>query len=364
MAKFNIQRILIAPLDWGLGHATRCIPIIHALQQKNYVVIIACNQVQKLLLSTECTNVVFIDLEGYQIRYSKKKWWFAFKMLFQINKILFAIKNEHNWLNNIVEKYKIDLVISDNRYGLHTQKIPCIFITHQLLVKAPFSWAEVLIQKKLYQYINRFSCVWVPDVAGENNIAGKLSHPTTLPNIPVHYIGLLSRFQNQEQVQIIYKYCFLISGPEPQRSILEKTIFYQLENIQEPIVFIRGLPNCNDVLSSKNHNIVVYNHIQGNALNNIIQSSEFVFSRSGYTTVMELLCMQKKAVFIPTPAQTEQEYLAEVLEERSYAPYVTQNSFQFQTAVDLANSFNYQFSNLTSNENDLANALHTHIQNL
>jgi len=364
MAKINIQRVLVAPLDWGLGHATRCIPIIKALLQHQYSVFVACNATQQSLLEKEFSNIQFIELDGYNIQYTKQKWWFPFKMVLQVNRIYKTIKKEHIWLQNIIETYQIDLVISDNRYGLHSTKIPCVFITHQLLVKAPFHWLELCIQKQLYKYIQQFSSVWVPDFASENQIAGKLSHPTQKPTIPIHYIGILSRFDVIKNATNLYRYCIIISGPEPQRTLLEEIIFKQIQNTIQPIVFVRGLPKATNVLSTNNSNITIYNHLDGASLNALIQSSEFIVCRSGYTTIMELLHLQKKAILIATPGQTEQEYLAQLLHEKKYAVCIPQNRFNFQKVTDLANAFVYKTPDASFSQQVLSNQIHFLIQQL
>ncbi|MCU0323584.1 MAG: hypothetical protein MUE72_14305 [Chitinophagaceae bacterium] len=201
---FNIKTVLVAPLDWGLGHATRCIPIIKALLAKDYKVIIAADGKPKTLLQQEFPELFFVQLKGYQIEYSKNKLFLPIKILSQVPKILQAIRYEHQWLKRAILDYNIDLVISDNRFGLNHSTIPCIFITHQLTIQTPFSWLTSWVQKINYNYINRFTTCWIPDVAGKNNMAGILSHPKKLPLIPVEYIGLLSRFQQLANNQMQY----------------------------------------------------------------------------------------------------------------------------------------------------------------
>jgi hypothetical protein len=177
---------------------------------------------------------------------------------------LAAIKREHQWLQTFIADNDIDLVISDNRYGLHTQQVPCIFITHQLTIKAP-CFAEKIIQFINYQYINRYTECWVPDMANKSlSVAGLLSHPNTLPKIPVKHIGLLSRFGKNNQA-IIYNYCILLSGPEPQRSLLEAIILQQIAALDGKILLVRGLP-ANQQSIATPANVTVVNHLQGNKI--------------------------------------------------------------------------------------------------
>jgi uncharacterized protein (TIGR00661 family) len=340
LVKFNTQTVLIAPLDWGLGHATRCIPVIRILLKNNYTVIIAAEGKQKKLLETEFSQLKFLPLKGYDISYSKEKILLPLKILIQIPKILTAIKYENKWLDKITDAYKIDLVISDNRFGLHTKKVPCIFITHQLQIKAPYKWLEKVIQKINYKYINQFNQCWIPDFEGEQNIAGELSHPKQLPKTAVKYIGPLSRFEKKNEEEKAYDFCFLLSGPEPQRTLLEENILKEVEGIDNKFLLVRGLPEKEEVLSS-NNNITIKNHLPEKELLTAILQSEYIVCRSGYTTVMEVLSLQKKSILIPTPGQTEQEYLAEILMKQHWCLAISQQSLSLKKIIQQVSDFKY-----------------------
>lgn len=332
--------MLIAPLDWGLGHATRCIPIIRALVAGGFSVIIAAEGAQAHLLQTEFPTLPILPLAGYRIRYSTYKWTLPFTLLAQLPRLLRTIKEEQAWLDKIIDDHQINLVISDNRYGLFTKKVSCIFITHQLTIKAPFAWVEAILQKINYRYINRFNVCWVPDMEGENNLAGCLSHPLNMPGVPVKYIGVLSRFQ-PETTNKIYQYCILLSGPEPQRTLLENKLISDLLKMTSPILLVRGKPGSTETMILADH-ITVKNHLPGNELRQAILQSEYIVSRSGYTTVMELMALQKKSILIPTPGQTEQEYLAKRLAEKGYCLTATQDSMDCVAQLQKAKQFQYQ----------------------
>ena len=326
-----------------MGHATRCIPIIKTLQQQGYSIIVAANDRQQKILEQELENVQYIFLKGYEITYSKSHWFFGLKILLQTPKILWRIYQEHQWLMKIIELEKIDIVITDNRFGLFSKKIPSIFITHQLQIKAPFFWVEKLIQKINYYFINQYQQCWIPDVEGENNIAGTLSRPKKLPQTPVHYIGVLSRFK-QQKLPTLYDVCILLSGPEPQRTLLEEIVIQQLSKTKnKKIIFVRGLPTTKETIEL-NH-VEVHNHLPQQTLETIINQSEYIISRSGYTTVMELMSLQKKCILIPTPGQTEQEYLSSYLSSIKKCLSFTQDEFNFDEAIQKAESCSYQFNN-------------------
>lgn len=306
---------------------------------------IACNNQQKKQLEQEFTNIPFLFLEGYNITYSSNPKLLPLSILGQLPKIKKAIKREYLWLDDAIEKYAIDLVISDNRYGLYSNKAPCVFITHQLTIKAPFLFVEKWLQEINYQFINRFSTCWVPDFKGDNNIAGILSHPKKMPNIPVDYIGLLARFVAVKKTEIKYDFCIVLSGPEPQRTILEKLILKDINLLETKILLVRGKPSSEDTLQNF-PNIKISNYLAGNELQQAFQQSEYIISRSGYTTVMELLSLEKKSILIPTPGQTEQEYLGKKLMEQGWCYTISQEGFNLQKAIAKAKQFNYKLPQL------------------
>jgi len=360
LKKFNKPTVLIAPLDWGLGHVTRCIPIIKILINNNFKIIVACNERQQNVLKTEFDDISFVFLKGYNIQYSQKAYFFSLKIVLQIPKIIAAIQNEKKWLDNFINKEKIDLVISDNRFGFYNKNVPGIFITHQLTIKAPFRWLENCIQKLNYRFINKFTACWVPDNKLEDSIAGLLSHPKKMPKIPVNYIGILSRFNNNSNISINkYDICILLSGPEPQRTVFENTLLSQLENSQLKVLFLRGLPNSSENI--ENSSIEILNHLPQQALQNVICNSNIIVARSGYTTVMELLSLQKKSILVATPGQTEQEYLANYLSKQNRCLAYNQKDFNLKTALNEARFFKFKFSKQSTLQEsiilDLVNSL-------
>jgi UDP-N-acetylglucosamine transferase subunit ALG13 len=336
-AKFN-STILVAPLDWGLGHSTRCIPLINYLLSLNCSVIIATDGAQEKLLKQEFPTLAFVQLQGYKIQYTSQQRFFALKILLQLPKIFTAILSEKKWLSKFVSNNKIDAVISDNRYGLHHPSIRCIFITHQLTVKAPFAFAEKLIQFFNYLFINKFKECWVPDCGSKPNIAGTLSHPRKLPVIPVKYLGGISRFEGKGNQVKEYELLIVISGPEPQRSVFEKKMLAELQSFKNKVLFVRGLPERNDVLQSP-ENVTFKNHLSATQMEDAFNKSEYIISRTGYTTVMDICKLQKKAILVPTPGQTEQEYLAKHLTEQGWCLTFKQSNFNLKEALEKATTF-------------------------
>ena len=345
-------RILIAPLDWGLGHATRCIPIVNKLIELNCEVWIVAEKKIFFLLKKEFPSAVFLRYKGYEIRYSKNKNLFPLTIFFQFPKIIFSIIKEKRWINLIVKENSIDAIISDNRFGMFTKQIPCVYITHQLFIKTGNQLTDVIAQKIHNYFIRKYTFCWVPDIQ-KNGLAGKLSHPKKVPSNVV-YIGPLSRFKRIENVEIIYDLLVLISGPEPQRTIFENLILKQLESFDGKAFLIRGLPDETISFREFSH-VKIKNHLQAAELKKVIQQSEIVLSRSGYTTVMDLSALQKKAILIPTPGQKEQEYLAKYLYEKQYFFCIEQKNFSLEDAINEMKGF--PFKSFQFNEEQYQNTV-------
>lgn len=339
-------RILVAPLDWGLGHATRCIPIIRELMTQGCEVWLAGEGAQEHLLKEEFPQLNFLQLEGYRIKYGKSANGLLLNILRQTNKILKAIKKENEWLKKMIVEYGFDAIISDNRFGLYYASVPCIFITHQLTIKSPLGkWSENILQKRNYKYINRFAECWVPDHIGGDDLAGELSHPLKMPAIPLNYTGPLSRF---DSITPLGDECrkdhllIIISGPEPQRSIFENKIVKEISNYPGTATIVRGLPGSSSIIPSTNM-IHFYNHLPAGELYKEILKAEYIISRCGYSTVMDLAALQKKSILIPTPGQTEQEYLAKYLVQKKFAYCISQKEFILADALASAKQFAYKF---------------------
>jgi len=334
-------KILIVPLDWGLGHATRCIPLIHHLISLGCNVVLAGNERTNGLLWNEFPNLDFRALKGYEVQYSPKKWQLPFVLLKQVPRILSIIHEEHQWLENLLENEHFDAVISDNRYGLYTNTIPCIFITHQTSIKVPhLRLLQNLVNKVNQKWINRFSACWIPDDE-IHRLSGELSSIASIRN--VQFLGVLSRFGNAPKKlnHRSYEVLVLLSGPEPQRSLLESSVIKQLKQTSIQALIVRGIPAQTEY-SSLSKTIDTVNHLNANQLEREIMSSNIIICRSGYTTLMDLVKLKKHAILIPTPGQTEQEYLAKKMQEKKWFLHVEQARFSIEDVLKQYNSFDFK----------------------
>ena len=319
------KKILVAPLNWGLGHATRCIPIIKALENHEFEPILASDGVALALLKKEFPHLMHFEMPSYNIQYAEKGANFKWKLLAQIPKMISAIKNEKKATEKLINRLGIDGIISDNRLGVFSKKVPSVFITHQLNV---LTGTTSTITTKLHHYfIKKFNECWVPDNEHSPNLSGKLGHSDNKFK-HVKYIGPLSRL-HKKNLSIRYKYLIILSGPEPQRTLLEEIFLKEFEHYNEPILFVKGKVQSEQIIEQKN-TLTIYNFMNSEELETAFNESEFVVARSGYTTVMDLAKLGKKAFFIPTPGQYEQEYLAKKYKAEGIAPSCKQEKFKLE----------------------------------
>ncbi|HEY9169560.1 MAG TPA: glycosyltransferase [Lutibacter sp.] len=312
-----------------MGHATRCIPIIHALLKANYEPVLASDGDALLLLQKEFPLLKSVELPSYNISYPKKGKNLRFKLLLQVPFIISTVKKEQKFVSQFIEKENISGIISDNRFGVFSKKVPSVYITHQLKV---LSGKTTFITSKIHQqYIKKFDECWVPDREENPNFSGDLGH-LNKHNLKLKYIGILSRFQPKKS-EIKYDLLLLISGLEPQRTLLENKLLEELKDFYGEILMVRGVFSTSEITAPSNFKIV--NYLLANELEDVINRSNVVIARSGYSTIMDLAAIGKKAFFIPTPGQFEQEYLAKSLQEKGIVPYAKQDEFMASKLSDL-----------------------------
>ena len=325
------KRILLAPLDWGLGHASRCIPIARALEVEGFEVVFAASGRPLDLLMGEFPNRDFIKVESYNIQYPKNGNM-AWSMIRQSLKIWKGIRKEKKVLTQIIEDYTIDGVISDNRFGLYSKKVPCVFITHQLNIQSPVF--SSFIQNINFKYIKNFDACWIPD-SEEHLLSGDLTR-SNLPQVNCHFVGSLSRFETMEKTEDL-DILAVISGPEPQRSIFEKILRKQLISSKKKALLVLGKTEEN--LEESIDNLKIVSHLKSTELNQAMVNANVVISRSGYSTVMDIAKLNKKAIFVPTPGQTEQEYLAKYYYNQQLTFAMPQHTFNLAIALKKIEDF-------------------------
>ena len=323
-------KILVAPLNWGLGHATRCIPIIEALMENDFEPVIASDGVALHILQKEFPELIFLELPSYQIEYAKNGAFFKWKLIKNSPKMMEAIYLERKLVKKWVKEYGLAGIISDNRLGIYSKKVPSVFITHQLNVLTGSTTPITTFLHK--NIIRKYNQCWVPDVDSRPNLSGKLGHlKKNLHN--VKYIGPLSRFE-KKSLPIQYKLMVILSGPEPQRGMLEEKLIQELQDYTGKILFVKGKIEAEQTVETQGH-ITYYNYMNSEQLEKAFNESCKVLCRSGYTTIMDLAKLEKKAFFIPTPGQFEQEYLAKKLKRDGLVPYCKQGNFTLDKLSDI-----------------------------
>ncbi|MBK7028809.1 MAG: glycosyltransferase [Bacteroidales bacterium] len=341
MHQVQQPEILISPLNWGLGHATRCIPIIRLLLSHNSNVTIATSGRALALLKNEFPQNQFIDLPGFSPLYPKSGFM-VLKMFLLIPSFLFYLVYENYRLSKIIKLQKFDLIISDNRYGIFNRKVKSILITHQIRIQVPqsFFWMRSVLLLINRILMKPFDQIWIPDYNGNKNLSGALSHKVRLPSNAV-YIGPLSRFKSidiklpKEKDSILA----ILSGQEPQRSILEQKILHQLKDTDRNIILIRGKSEGQKEIK-KFGSITMVSFALAKEIEQLIRKSALIICRPGYSSIMDLAVLGGKVLFIPTPGQTEQEYLAEFFMQQGIALSVAQNKLNLRE--DIHNAILYK----------------------
>jgi uncharacterized protein (TIGR00661 family) len=315
------SKILFTVLNWGLGHATRSIPLINQLLQNNNIVYVASDGEALTLLQNHFPQLHFFKLPSYKIIYSKSAFQ-NFKLIAQAPKILKTIQKEHQITQTLCDEYNFDFIFSDNRYGAYSKKIKSIFICHQLSLQVPF--AKRLMQKIHSLWINKFNYCWIPCDENYNLIPQLTINPYI--KIPKKFIGYLSRWEGKKfdkQSVKKYKACAVISGPEPQRTIFEQKCIQLFETYpQYNFAIVGGVFTSDKVKVSSN--VKYFKYLNNIDLWNLINQSNQVISRSGYTSVMDYLITDTTVIYIPTPGQSEQEYIANQLKIMQISKVVNQ----------------------------------------
>jgi len=331
------KNILICPLEWGLGHAGRMIPLAKKLRELKNNIFIAAGEEYLEMFRKETEGLTFINFPGFSPVYSRFLPQYLVLFL-QIPLLLFYILRDNHRLKSIIASYNIDILISDNRFGLWNKKVKTVYITHMPVIPFPryLRFLEI-IGIRLHRFIiKKYSLCYIPDLPGELNISGRLSHGCVLP-ANVRYIGILSRFidcgsKDPSKAETSPYNTVILSGPEPQREIFKQKLIQILKDTETATVILEGKP-LKQAKVTGSGNIISYNHLPASAMKDIIKSSGQIFCRAGYTTIMELISLNCTALLVPTPGQTEQEYLASYLSSKGWFDTVSQSKLTDRVTV-------------------------------
>ena len=306
------MKVLVCPLNWGLGHATRCIPIIRQLLTEGHEPVIVSDGFPLECLRMQFPDLRYIEYPSYAVRYSSGISQ-VFAMLWNMPSILYGIVSEHRWLENLLKTEHFDQVISDNRFGLWNGQIKSVYITHQMMIKMPrgLKLFEGVLWRLHRWFIKHYDECWIPDFEGNENLSGDLSHKYRLPN-NAKFIGPLSRFDiwTDKSIDNSYEIVAVLSGVEPQRSIFEHQIIDKYRRSGKDVLIVCGQPAINKRTYHVG-DVTLVSHLADDELVPLLRGADKIISRSGYSTIMDLYtlgCLHK-AEMSPIPGQTEQEYL-------------------------------------------------------
>lgn len=328
-----MKTVLVAPLDWGLGHTSRCVPIISELKKQNAKVIFAGNSFQIEFIKKHFEGIDYEYLQGYDVSYSAI-WPQWIKVGFQSLRLTKIVEKENKWLEEFIKKNPIDSIISDNRYGFYNKKVKSIFITHQLNIPSPLFKSK--INSINNDHIKNFDECWIPDDP-DINLSGELSKSDGNHR----YVGLLSRFNASKKSSFKkFDLCFLLSGPEPQREILENLLLQIFSNSGLKIALIRG---CMGKIETSD-TVKAFEVLETENLLDVLTSCEHIICRSGYSSLMDLACLNKKMFLIPTPGQPEQEYIAQYLKQEFGIPFEEQK--KISNSKNILNLHSYKSLNV------------------
>ena len=332
----NTLRTLVVPMNWGLGHATRLIPVIRELKNTGTEVLLGGSPLHQKIIQEDIAGLETVELPSLNIRLSGHKTQ-VFSLTLQLPIFLFQILKEHLALRKLIREKGIDIVISDNCYGLWNRSVYTVFITHQLQIKLPrnIRFFEKTVNRINSFFIRKYNECWVPDMEEAGGFAGELSH-TLKKKHNIKYMGILSRFMPEEfnvteaRKNRKKRILFILSGPEKQRTVLETIIRQEIRNISEEYDYtvIRGQLSTTD-----NDTGLWLAHANSGEMFRLIQEASIVICRAGYSTIMDLLTLKKPAILIPTPGQTEQEYLAKYLSGKGYFYSCKQHLFRVRPVI-------------------------------
>lgn len=330
MSSLEAKKILLVPLDWGLGHTTRCIPIITELIGLGHTVYLGGTATTNAILQLEFPQLSYYEFPSYGISYPEKGTAFMKHIVGQLPQMAKVIRAERKRTAELARELDLDVIISDNRFGVRHSDCKNIFISHQLNLVIPQSsllqWAANRINRF---FINKYDTLFVPDHKSQL-LSGALSDPKRI-RIPISYLGFLSRWRLNDTLNSKRQLLVILSGPEPQRSLLEDLLIGQCQGLEMEIHIVRAKPDLNELPDVEG--IQFYNHLSGEELKKLAEESDLIISRAGYTTIMDLVAIKKHAILIPTPGQTEQEYLAEHLNNMSLFKFYNQKGFDVKEAI-------------------------------
>jgi UDP:flavonoid glycosyltransferase YjiC (YdhE family) len=336
--------VFVSPLNWGLGHSTRDIPLIEELLRQGHEVSIGTSGNALTLLQRECPECNFILFKDYPAPYSDSRFFLP-SFIAGIPALLRAFAVERKRLEQILAENKFDLIISDNRMCVYSSLIPSYFISHQLRYSMPgYLYPLELMTIPFNSFFHsKFEGVIVPDIdplGGSKNLSGKLSRTNlNVTKRRVYYAGILTSTKKMALIEDL-DYLAIVSGPEPQRTKLEEIVMKQVQTLPGEKVVLLGSPQ-KDLHQKVDGHTTVHSYVSTEEKAVLMNRARFIITRSGYTTMMELAELDKKhGLFTPTPGQTEQEYLSRYYARQGW--FLSRSQYKLKLAEDVEKAMQYR----------------------
>ena len=330
------MKIIYGLCSWGLGHATRSLPVIRKLiEENNEITIISNGRTLELLKKELGKNIDYIDIPDYPMLLSENSRNFMAKSVVYWPLFIKRMESGLQQLKKILENRKCDCILSDARYDMYSRTIPSFFISHQIRIMNPLRIKMFERGSELFNlfFFKRFAGVIIPDYK-DDDLSGDLSHNLRrIDEKKMHYVGVLSDFKKKQTKKDI-DYLISISGPEPQRTMLEEKLVSQVNELKGNIIITLGKTEKKDKFNSKN--IKTYSFLTKEKREDFLNRSKLVISRSGYSTIMDLAIIGTKALMTPTPGQVEQEYLGQYHNKKGTFFSVNQNKIELKRDVEIA----------------------------
>ncbi len=334
----------ISPLNWGLGHCTRDIPIIEELLCRGHEVTVGTSGNALALLKRECPQCNFIEFKDYPAPYSDSRFFLP-HFAAGIPALLRAIAQEKKRFDRILAENRFDLIISDNRMSVYSNKIPSYFISHQLRFSMPrYLYPFEMMTMPFNSFFHsKFKGVIVPDIKPKSesqNLSGKLcSSSVNATNCRVYYAGILTSTKKMALDRDL-DFLAIASGPEPQRTRLEEIILKQVQKLPGEKVVLLGSPQ-KEFHKKLDEHTAVHSYVSTEEKTALMNRAKFVIARSGYTTMMELAELETgHGLFTPTPGQTEQEYLSRYYARQGW--FLSRNQYKLNLAEDVTEAMHYR----------------------
>jgi len=333
------KKVLFGTSSWGLGHATRDLNLIRGLLSRGCeVTVVSTGGALRVLKGELGDSCHYLDWPDIPSSVARSSFLFYLKTTANVPRIMWIWHREKRRVAELLRQERFDLIVTDHRNGLVRSDVRSCFITHSPRYIAP--WRDPFMEGIMEWFLARWFApvykILIPDDE-EGGMSGDMSHKIRFtPREKLAYLGILSSAHRRDLPQDI-DYFITISGPEPQRTMFADKVLSQVDKLSGKIVIALGTPG--GTAPKLGNKIEIYPYLNRDKQEEMLNRAKLVICRSGYTTLMELAEIGRKALLIPTPGQSEQEYLAKTLRERGEFYSVRQNKLDLVRDTKIASTY-------------------------